>query len=185
MNFMYGFPLYESKESKKAFNYLKYSDENNNSLCPYDNSEYYLLSNTDQKKLKLILLANSKKVQNILVDKLLPELSIILTAAGQKHGFVAMNGGSMASYLNPFVSHGISSELYEDFMLYIHKKMRSMSALWIYFDGFINKELEHIIKLKYNEFILEGDDGKTYVLLSPDENFSLVYDFIDDVMYYC
>lgn len=187
MNFMYGFPLYTLKETKQAFNYLKYSDEDNSIIDQQDQMEYELLS-TDlfDRNAKLVMMANSKRVQNILCERLLPELSKVLTLAGQKHGIVSFSSNAILSCLNPFVAFGhISNELYQKLIIYLHEENRSMSSVWIYFDGFINKELEHIIKLKYNAFMLKGNDDKVYIKLSPDENFSLVYDFIDDVMYHC
>lgn len=187
MNFTYGFPLYTMKEKRQAFNYLKYSDEDNSIIEVQDQVEYELLSSElfDRDR-RLVMLANTKKVQNIVVDKILPELSVILTAAGQKHGIVSFSSNAILSNLNPFVAFGhISNELYQKIICYLHEENRSMSAIWIYFDGFINKELEHIIKLKYNQFVLEGNDDKVYVKISPDENFSLIFDFVDDVMYLC
>ena len=187
MNFTYGFPLYTMKELKQAFNYLKYSDENNSIIDPMDKMEYDLLtSELFERDRRLVMLANTKKVQNIVVDKILPELSVILTAAGQKHGIVSFSSNAILSNLNPFVSFGyISNELYEKIIYYLHEENRSMSAIWIYFDEFINKGLEHIIKLKYNQFMLKGNDGKVYIKISPDENFSLIFDFVDDVMCQC
>ena len=187
MNFTYGFPLYTIKETKQAFNYLKYSDEDNSIINVYDQTEYELLSSDMfERNSRLVMLANTKKVQNIVVDKMIPELSVILTAAGQEHGIVSFSSNAILGNLNPFVSFGhISNELYTKIVCYLHEENRSMSAIWIYFDGFINKELEHIIKLKYNQFMLEGNDGKVYIKISPDENFSLIFDFIDDVMYHC
>ena len=187
MNFTYGFPLYSLKETKQAFNYLKYSDEDNSIIELSDKVEYELLSNDlYDRGTKLVMMANTKKVQNIVVDKMLPELSVILTAAGQKHGIVSFSSNAILSNLNPFVSFSyITNEFYEKIIYYLHEENRSMSSIWIYFDGFINKDLEHIIKLKYNAFMLEGNDGKVYIKISPDENFSLIFDFIDDVMYHC
>ena len=187
MNFTYGFPLYTMKETKQAFNYLKYLDENNSIIERSDQVEYELLSSEllDRDK-RLVILANSKKVQNIIVDRILPELSVILSAAGQKHGIVSFSSNAILSNLNPFVAFShISNELYQKIICYLHEENMSMSAIWIYFDGFINKELEQIIKLKYNAFMLEGIDDKVYIKISPDENFSLIFDFVDDIMYHC
>ena len=187
MNYMYGFPLFTSKETKEAFNYLKYSDESNSIILDSDMQEYKLLSTEiSDRDSKLIMLANAKRVQNILVDKFLPELSVILKTAGQEHGFVTFSSQTILSNINPFFRFRyISNETYTRLIYFLHEENRSMSGIWIYFDGFINKELEHIIKLKYKAFMLEGNDGKVYVKLSPDENFSLVFDFIDDVVYHC
>lgn len=187
MDFTYGFPLYTLRESKQAFNYLKYYDENNSIIDDSDRLEYELLSNNIfGRNKRLIMLANSKRVQDVVANKLLPKLSAILTAAGQKHGIIFFPSCIILDNLNPFVSFGyISNELYEKILVYLHEENRSMSAIWIYFDGFINKELEHIIKLKYNSFMLKGNDDKVYIKILPDENFSLIYDFIDDVMYHC
>lgn len=187
MNFTYGFPLYTMKETKQAFNYLKYCDEDNSVIDKNDKEEYELLSsNIFDRNKKLLVLANSRKVQEVVIERLLPRLSAILTAAKQKHGIVYFSSNAILNNLNPFVSFGyISNELYQNLILYLHNENRSMTSIWIYFDGFINKELEHIIKLKYNSFMLNGNDDKVYIKISPDENFGLIYDFIDDIMYHC
>ena len=187
MNFTYGFPLYTLKETKQAFNYLKYSDEDNSIIDDCDKLEYELLSDKlFERNARLVMLANSKRVQDIVINKLIPRLSVILTTAGQKHGIVTFSSNTILSNLNPFVSFGhISNEFYQKLIVYLHEENRSMSAIWMYFDEFINKELEHIIKLKYKTFMLEGNDDKVYIKISPDENFSLIFDFIDDVMGHC
>lgn len=176
MDYTYGFPLYTSKEVEKAFNYLQHSEDDNDKIKDEDKVVYDYMTYSKDNKLKLVVTSNSKKVQNILVDKLLPEFSIILKTIGQKHGFVTFNPEPIILSFNPFFAQTI-----DKCMPYISSDMRSMSNIWIYFEGFINRDLEQIIKLKYSEYLLI-DNNKVYVKLSPDENFSFIYDFIDDVL---
>ena len=176
MNYTYGFPLFSPNESKKAFNYLYHFEEDNNSIRPEDLLAYNFMTSSDESKQRLIIISNSKRVQNIVVDKLLPNLSLALTSMGQNHGFITINPTQIMLTHNPFVAKTV-----DKCIPYIHSEMRCMSNIWMYFDGFINKELEQIIKLKYPDYITI--DGKTvYIKISPDENFSLIYDLIDDIL---
>ena len=179
MDYTYGFPLYTPKEVEKAFNYLQYSEENNSIIKPEDKLVFEYMTMGYDSKLRLIIVSNSKKVQNILVDRFIPEISLILKNIGQKHGFITINPEYMMMAHNPFFAQTI-----DKCMPYIYSEMRSMSNIWIYFDGFINRELEQIIKLKYSEYLLEDKD-RIYVKISPDENFSFIYDFIDDILSHC
>ena len=127
----------------------------------------------------MILKANMKIVQNVCCNELFPHMSAALDLMHQKHGFYIFNPTFIMSCFNPFKESTVDKVL-----PYIVDEMYGMPSMMIYFDSFTNPSLEQLIKLKYKEYIYE-QGNRIYLKLLPQEEFSFIYDFIDDIFYYC
>jgi hypothetical protein len=178
MNFTYSYQLFERQDTIRAFNYLRY-DYDYLTIDKADVERFQKLVRTHDDVTYLILAANMKKVQDICVDKLLPYLSLFFDGIGQKHGYVIFNPTRILNAYNPFQVGTI-----DKIIPYIRDEMYNMPNLWIYFEGFVSDTLEQIINLKYHKYVFKSDNGRTYLRLTPQCDFSLVYEFIDDMFLY-
>ena len=187
MNYQYGFPLFDAKESTvKAFNYI-YNSNESGKLSIKDIDIYARMISeelngerkySENRSNYVIITANMKKVQDIACNTLFPYLSAYLQSIGQNHGFIIFNPTNIINSYNPLVKGMIDKVI-----PYIINEMNSMPNLWIYFDGFVSKDLEQIIKLKYSHYMIKDGD-RVFAKLCPQDNFGLIYDFVDDVFHF-
>lgn len=175
MDYTYDFPLFTSNELEMSFNYLYRNKDNCDEIDISDLAAFTALTYSDDAKLRMVILANSKRVQSVVIEKFLPELSLVLKVSNQEHGFITLNPNSILAAFNPFLNKTANK-----FIDYSYKELRNMSNIWMYFKGFINQDLEQIIKSKYKDYIINFN-GTTYLKISPDENYSFIYDLIDDI----
>ena len=178
MNNSFNRPLFTKKDSIRAYNYL-YHDTESSILDTADIMPYNSITMFDEQAKFMILKANMKIVQNVCCNELFPHMSAALDLMNQKHGFYVFNPTIIMSYFNPFKKSTVDRVL-----PYIVDEMYGMPSMMIYFDSFTNPSLEQLIKLKYKDYIYERG-GRLFLKLLPQEDFSFVYDFLDDLFYYC
>lgn len=181
MNSFYGYRLFTSVDFKKAFNYL-FHDTESEYISKQDRGLFDLYDN-DTWRSYMLIRANMKKVQNICNNKIIPLLGYILDNLGQDHGFIIFNPTIISSSFNPFVIS--PNDIMTKVMNFIMNEMFNMPAIWIQFPKFSSTELQQIINLKYKKLVDITEDGSTYLQLLPQEDFSLIYDFINDICRYC
>lgn len=178
MNYLYKYPLFERKDHRRAFNYL-FANNESDTIDYYFRDEYMHITETASVD-GICVTANMKKIEDIACSQLLPQLTVILNLVGQKHDYVIFNPNMILNARNPFCESTI-----DKILPYISDEMFNMSMISIRFDGFVNKDLEQIIKSKYSEYILQDEKNRTYVKLGPMCDFSMLYDFIDDILHNC
>lgn len=170
--------LFTSKDKVKAFNYL-FHDSDSEYIYPQDGTVYGCYTSSDEMTNSMILRANMKKVQIFVTEELVPFISAVLSLKGQDHEYFIFNPTIISNSFNPF-KKGEIQKIYH----YIVGELYNMPNLWICFEQIHIKGLEQFIKLKYKDYIFEKG-SKLYVRLLPQEDFSFVYEFIDDLFYYC
>ena len=171
-------PLFTRKDSKRAFNYL-YNDIDSDIINASDLERYNACMMLNDQKSFMILKANMKLIQCICCNELFPRISTALNLRNQKHGFYIFNPTYIMSCFNPFRKSTI-----DKIIPYLVDEMYGMPSMMSYFDSFNDPSLEQLIKLKYKEYIYE-QGNRVYLKLLPQEDFSFIYDFIDDLFYYC
>ena len=181
MNKFFGYGLFTSSDFRKAFNYIFYDNESE--YIHQKDRSIFDLYNTDTWRQYMIIRANMKKVQNICNDKIIPLLGYIFRNIGQEYSFIIFNPTIISSTLNPFTMRSDSPML--KIMNYIMNELFNVPAVWIQFPHFSSVELEQIINLKYKSLAVKTEDGSTYLQLMPQEDFSLIYDFVNDICRYC
>lgn len=180
MNNSFNKPLFTKKDSKRAFNYL-YNDIDSDKLNELDMYAYNASVSADPDSINFtVMRANMKLVQNTCCNELFPHISAILNLRNQKHGFYIFNPTIIMSCINPFKKSAAMDKL----IPYIVDEFCGMPTMMIYFDAFINSSLEQLIKLKYKDYIYE-QANRIYLKLLPQEDFSFIYEFIDDLLYHC
>lgn len=174
MNFQYGFPLLDKKDFKKAYNYC-YNDDFSDKISIED-KEHFEVCKSFEMENYIVLRANMKIVQEVLLNKILYNLCDIFRNLEIKYGIVIFNPTIITSSRNPFVSNKILDRLCNE----IVEKMYEAPHLWIYFNRSENKKLEQLIKWKYKGYSLFTEDTM-FILLCPEGDFCFIYDFIDDI----
>ena len=177
MDYLYKFPLFDSNDSIRAFNYLN-NEEDSPELKQKDLYDFYRFTEDKNSNNFMIVRANMKMVQDVTYLKLLPYLSGMLNALGQKHDIVVMNPSIILEAANPFFQNTITKMI-----PYLVYEMYSLPNVWIRFDKITLDNLEQIIKLFPGETTYSN--GKTYVKILPNDSFSLIYDFIHYIFGYC
>lgn len=177
MDYLYKFPLFDSNDSIRAFNYLN-NEEDSPELKQKDLYDFYRFTEDKNSNSFMIVRANMKMVQDITYLKLLPYLSGMLNVLGQKHDIVVMNPSIILEAANPFFQNTITK-----IIPYLVYEMYGLPNVWIRFDKITLDNLEQIIKLFPGETTYSN--GKTYVKILPNDSFSFIYDFIHYIFGYC
>lgn len=178
MNFIYGYPLFEEENSIQAFNYLNHGKIENR--IKIEEIREYLsdITASEYSERTMILIANVKRVQDIMIKTLLPDLSVYLNYVGIRHGFITINPNEFFKHRNPFLHTKIN-----DISDFFSREYFGFPVNWIYFEGISGSSLEQIINRKYRDYVTECDN-KIYVQLAPQDSFRFIYEFIDDVFRY-
>lgn len=178
MNFIYGYPLFEESNSIEAFNYLNH--DKIESRIRIEEIRQYIsdITASENSEKAMILIANIKRVQDITVKTLLPEVSVYLNYIGVEHGFITINPNEFFKCRNPFLKTKIN-----DISDFFSREYFGLPVNWIYFEGISGSRLEQIINRKYVNYATKCED-RIYIQLAPQDSFRFIYEFIDDVFRY-
>lgn len=170
--------LFSKDEKEKAFNYL-FNNVDSESIELGEQSLFDIYMSDPDRSSILIMRANMKRVQDDVCANIMPKLTYAINESNQPVGFIVFNPHNLLELFNPLVKGTV-----DKLIPHLAGKLHGLCSVSLIFDSFTNKDLEQLIKHKYRHYVTEKD-GSLYVELLPQEDFSLIFDFIDDVLYYC
>ena len=129
-----------------------------------------------------ILQANMSKVEGFVITTL-QNLFGVLIYSGYTVETVSINPRNYHVMFNNIDLKSLDDPISKFYNLSI-VDMNDRLNLWITSSYFSTKEVERIIKLKFNS-VATMYNGKMYLKILPQENFSLIYDFIEDICRLC
>lgn len=176
MDYTYGVPLYEKKDIEKAFMYLHLDDEYG--AMPASLFEEFLNVTANERSANItITMANMKKVHDYSFKYIFPYIMNIFKYKGYSNfGFTDVAGLRIAAY-NQYIGNQVIEAN-------IARNYWSSDISWFYYTPKANDNFEQVINTKPYRNCITRSHGDIYIQLCPSSDFSLIYDFYDDICKY-